>query len=258
MDIIYFLLALCATTIGALSGIGGGVIIKPGLDFMGTLSVSAGSFLSTCTVLAMTTSSLIKNRNSDVKLNLNISLFLGTGAVLGGFIGKRLFTIIEANGWNVGLYQTLVLQAVIVVIVIYLFNKSKIKSFHFENRLFTFGLGLFLGIRASFVGIGGGPINVAILYFFYSMDGKEAARNSLFVIFLSQITSVLTTVVNGTIPEFNYWLLVLMCSGGVAGAILGSKISKKIDSKTVEKIFTAVLIALIVLNSYNIYTFAIK
>ncbi len=47
---------------GAICGIGGGVIIKPTLDAFGVLSVSTISFLSGCTVLAMTCYSVIKER----------------------------------------------------------------------------------------------------------------------------------------------------------------------------------------------------
>ena len=49
----YSLICLLATTLGAISGIGGGVIIKPVLDATASISVSQISFLSGCSVLAM-------------------------------------------------------------------------------------------------------------------------------------------------------------------------------------------------------------
>ena len=58
MYVIYFLICLGASILGAISGIGGGVIIKPVLDSLGTLNVSTISFLSGCTVLSMTTMTL--------------------------------------------------------------------------------------------------------------------------------------------------------------------------------------------------------
>ena len=53
--ILVFLICFFASIVGAICGIGGGVIIKPVLDAFGIMSVSAISFLSGCTVLSMTT-----------------------------------------------------------------------------------------------------------------------------------------------------------------------------------------------------------
>ena len=44
MGFIIFAVCLCASTIGGICGIGGGVIIKPVLDALGLMSVSAISF----------------------------------------------------------------------------------------------------------------------------------------------------------------------------------------------------------------------
>lgn len=254
MQIIYLVIAMIATTLGALSGLGGGVIIKPGIDALGTLSVATASFLSTCTVLSMTISSFIRNRNSKIKLNYKMSGFLATGAITGGYIGKKIFSNLSGN---IGFLQSLVLLIVIIAIVIYISNKSKIKSLDIKNPVAALFIGLSLGCIAAFLGIGGGPLNVAVLYFFFSMNGKEAAKNSLFIIFFSQTSSIVTTILTNNVPEFEILTLILMCFGGVSGALIGSAISKKVDSKTVEKIFMFVMIALILLNAFNVYKFAV-
>ncbi|MEI3183290.1 MAG: sulfite exporter TauE/SafE family protein [Lachnospiraceae bacterium] len=38
---------------------------------------------------------------------------------------------------------------------------------------------------SSFLGIGGGPINLVVLLYFFSMDTKAAAQNSLYIILFS-------------------------------------------------------------------------
>ena len=50
---IYFIIVLLATTIGGIAGMGGGVIIKPALDFMG-VDIAVAAVLAAVTVLAMT------------------------------------------------------------------------------------------------------------------------------------------------------------------------------------------------------------
>ncbi|MGC6176872.1 hypothetical protein [Lacrimispora sp. 38-1] len=52
MQIFYFLVSFLASIIGAICGIGGGVIIKPTLDLLHLASVSSINFLSGCKVLA--------------------------------------------------------------------------------------------------------------------------------------------------------------------------------------------------------------
>ena len=62
MQILFnFLVAILATTIGGISGVGGGVIIKPVMDAVSGLPVATISFLSGCTVLAMTITSMVRS-----------------------------------------------------------------------------------------------------------------------------------------------------------------------------------------------------
>lgn len=62
MELLFFIISFCASVIGVICGIGGGVIIKPVLDAFGVLNVSAISFLSGCTVLSMSCYSVIKSK----------------------------------------------------------------------------------------------------------------------------------------------------------------------------------------------------
>ena len=59
-----------------------------------------------------------------------------------------------------------------------------------KNSLVCVAVGLTLGIMSSFLGIGGGPINLVVLYFFFSMETKVAAQNSLYIILIFQITGI--------------------------------------------------------------------
>jgi len=50
---LYFLVSLIATTVGSITGMGGGVIIKPILDFIGTYNAQTIGVISSITVLTM-------------------------------------------------------------------------------------------------------------------------------------------------------------------------------------------------------------
>ena len=60
MEIIYFLVAILATTIGATAGLGGGVVIKPVLDSINTFTLPTVNLLSSATIFIMAVVSIIK------------------------------------------------------------------------------------------------------------------------------------------------------------------------------------------------------
>ena len=124
------------------------------------------------------------------------------------------------------------------------------------NAVVCIIIGVVLGIFSSFLGIGGGPINLVVLFYFFSMETKTAAQNSLYIILFSQITSLINSLVTRTVPEFTIWLLALMVIGGILGGMSGRSINKKIDSKVVDKLFIFLMIVIIFINIYNIYQFA--
>ncbi|MGL6201431.1 MAG: sulfite exporter TauE/SafE family protein [Lachnospiraceae bacterium] len=246
---IYYLVALLASAIGSISGIGGGIIIKPVLDSIGLMPVATISFLSGCTVLAMAVSNFINNLNSSEKPDYRVSIFLALGASAGGCIGKQVFSMVKEN---LGLIQAVILLAINLFVLVYLWKKKNIHTHRINNPVFCVGIGLGLGCLSAFLGIGGGPVNIAVLSYFFSMESKETARNSLFIILFSQSTSLAMTFITHTIPEFSWLLLLIMCLGGIAGARIGGAVSKRMNNSTVDKLFLGLLVALISVNIYNL------
>ena len=101
MTIIFFMVSILSSIAGSICGIGGGVIIKPVLDATGIMSVSNISFLSGCTVLAMSIVSVYKNvRAKTAKLNVRIATGLAIGAALGGVVGKSMFQMLKSAVGN--------------------------------------------------------------------------------------------------------------------------------------------------------------
>ena len=90
-----------------------------------------------------------------------------------------------------------------------------------------------------------------ILSYLFSMDTKTAALNSLFVIFFSQVLSLVTTLVTGSVPQFEWSMLLLMMAFAVVGATLGRTFSKKMSSKAVDKLFMILMAVIIGLSIYN-------
>ena len=257
--LLFLLISFLASVAGAICGIGGGVLIKPALDAFGVMSVSAISFLSGCTVLAMSCYSMLKNKMSGESLvDAKTGTPLAIGAAVGGVAGKLMFQYISglfASKETVGAVQAGCLLVITLGTLIYTVKKDKIVTLRISSTAACLGIGVVLGIFSSFLGIGGGPINLVVLFYFFSMKTKEAAQNSLYIILFSQITSLLSTLLTGTVPEFSYLLLVMMVAGGICGGAVGRKVNKKIDAGIVDRLFIFLMIVIIGINIYNICRF---
>ncbi len=251
---------MVASTIGAITGIGGWIIIKPLIDAFGILPVSSASFLSGLTVLCMSTVSLIRSRDTGAQIDTRRTTFLGLGAAFGGVAGKLLFQLIKTQFPTeaaVGITQAAVLAALTVLVFVYMICQKRIQTHNIQNRLVCAVTGLILGLLSAFLGIGGGPINLVALYFLFSMDTKTAALNSIYVILLSQIASLLLTIGTGTIPEVSIWHLLFMCLGGGGGGLIGNALVKRMDAKGMNQVFLALLVVIVLICCYNIWRMAL-
>lgn len=257
--LIVFLVCFGASIIGTICGIGGGVIIKPVLDAFGVMDVTVISFLSGCTVLSMSTYSFVKNKlGSTSAAKTNTAFPLVIGAAGGGVAGKVLFQYIlslVSDQNKVAAIQALCLLIITIGTLIYTICKARIKTHHITSTLVCILIGIALGMMSSFLGIGGGPINLVVLFYFFSMKQKTAAENSLYIIFFSQLASLVQTIVTGSVPDFSIGVLMLMVVGGIFGGVCGHALHRKMEEKTSEKLFIGLMAAIILINAYNIYKF---
>ena len=245
--LVFAAVAFLASVIGAICGIGGGVIIKPVLDMVGILDVKSINFLSGCTVLAMSTYSIATARISGESLvKWRTATPLALGAAAGGLLGKELFQAVSRSfGEQAGAVQAACLIVMTVGTLIYTVEKNRIPTHQLTNGAVCALVGLVLGLASSFLG----------MFFFFSMGTKTAAQNSLYIILFSQAASLCSTLVTRAVPDVSIWLLVLMIICGIMGGFFGRKINKKIDAATVDKLFIALMAVIILINIYNVVKF---
>lgn len=258
---IFLIVSFLASTAGAICGIGGGIIIKPVLDMLHMETVSTISFLSGCTVLSMSCysvgrSMLAGERRVEVKTGTPLAI----GAAAGGLFGKELFSVIRSlfeNQNTVGAVQSVCLALITLATLIYTVNRARIKTHSVKSPVVCACIGLALGVLSSFLGIGGGPINLVVLFFFFGMDAKTAAANSLYIILFSQLASVLSTVVTRSTPDFSWVSLSLMVAGGICGGIAGRFFNRRMDEKMVNKLFIALMTVIIAISIYNAWQYSL-
>lgn len=256
-----FVFAVCflACAAGAVCGIGGGVIIKPALDAMGIMDVASISFLSGCTVLAMTAYSVVCSRLSgSSRIDRSTGVPLALGAAAGGIVGKNLFQLIRAmssDAGRVGAVQAACLLAVTLGTLCYTLCKDKIAAHRLTRPWACVFIGLALGALSAFLGIGGGPMNLVVLFFFFSMDTKTAAENSLYIILFSQVASLAASLVTRTVPAVSPGMLALMAGSGIAGGICGRGVNRRLSVRMVDQLFIGLMLLMIAINAYNICQF---
>ena len=254
MDILFFVVSFLSSIVGAICGIGGGVVIKPVLDMLQMGAPATINFLSGCTVLSMSLYSVGKAlRAGDSKVEMSTGTPLALGAAVGGVIGKELFSAVKeyfGGSSMVGGVQAIALGIITLGTLLYTVNKSRIQTRTTSNKVVCLVIGLLLGIMSSFLGIGGGPINLVVLGYFFGMDTKTAAANSLYIILFSQMASLIATLISG-VPEFRIPALILMVAGGIGGGIVGRKLNKKMDNKAVDKLFIGLMVLIVGICVYN-------
>lgn len=254
IGLIYFFVIVIANTIGAVSGMGGGVIIKPVFDFIGAHDVAAISFYSATAVFTMSVVSTMRQLTSGRKFNWQIVSWVSVGAVLGGILGNLAFEACLNWFGNKDIVQLIqIVLTVITLIFAFVYTKYNWKNFKLTHVIWYFICGLMLGFLASLLGIGGGPINVSLLMLLFSLPIKEATVYSICTIFFSQFAKLLTIALTTGFSRYDLTILWLVIPAAVIGGLLGAKFSKILSPEKVTVVFQGVVLLVLFINLYNGY-----
>ena len=133
----------------------------------------------------------------------------------------------------------------------YVRNRAHIRTKNVTSTFAASVIGLLLGMCSSFLGIGGGPMNLAVLYYFFSMGTKQAAVNSILIILLSQAMSLMMSLAAGSVPAFEVPVLLGMVCAGAIGGFVSARLHKKLSAEITDKLFSALLVVIFLICCYN-------
>lgn len=254
---------------------GGGVIIKPLLDALSPYSIFQINLISSLCVLCMALSSLIKHLIGKKKIFWKTVAYASLGALIGGLCGEFIFDAVKnaavgAFGANADLLikviQNSVLAVLLIAVLVFMLVKKSQGNYEPSNSkiIKVFISCIVLGIISTFLGIGGGPINVCVLCIVMRSNTKEITFYSLFTVFWAQVAKLIKLAttggfVNNAVFDGNlvWWAMLLMITFAVVGGIVGAVINKKCAAKIVSVVYYSVTIIVIALNLYNIVINAI-
>lgn len=240
------LIGLIAATFGSLVGLGGGIIIVPGLIFFGPhlLGESISSQTAVGTSLAVLiftalSSTLAYMKVKRVDWRSGAIYFITSGPA--SMLGAALTEYFKDNVFNL-VFGFFMLGMAILMIV-----KERLKPVNItwrgtrtyvdlSGQATEYGYSvvpmLFIGFAVGFIsglfGIGGGSLFVPLMVLLFRYPPHVASATSMFVIFLSSILGTTVHAWNGSVD----WMLVAVLApsawiGGRLGAAIANRMSGK-------------------------------
>ncbi|WP_125702522.1 sulfite exporter TauE/SafE family protein [Lacticaseibacillus daqingensis] len=252
IGLLYFVVILLANSLGAVSGMGGGVIIKPVFDLIGAHSVAAISFYSATAVFTMSAVSTLRQVRSGVKIEGRMLLGIALGALGGGWAGNAALNWLLRVCQNEGTVK--LIQIVITIVTLLfalLYTRNDWQGAHLAAFGWYLACGALLGFFASLLGIGGGPINVSLLMLMFGMPIKLATVYSIGTIFFSQLSKLVSIALTGQLLTFDLGILAFVIPSAILGGLIGAHLSHLLSPRYVTIVFQAMILFVIVINLYN-------
>ncbi|MCA1031609.1 sulfite exporter TauE/SafE family protein [Bacillus timonensis] len=260
--LILLMIGLVAGTLGSLVGLGGGIITVPALILLASIfpafkdltpQVAVGTSLIVIIFTGLSsTLAYMKQRTVDYNSGLIFFIGSGPGGILGAWLNKFL---------DVATFQ-LYFGLFIIFISILLMIRGKLKpireykpskwvlvksyqdrdgkektyQFHFVT---AFVISFVVGMLSGLFGIGGGSLMVPAMILLFLFPPHIAVATSMFMIFLSSMTSSLTHILLGNI---NWLFAFILVPGAWFGATLGAYINKRLNSTIIVSLLRIILI----------------
>lgn len=257
--IIYFFVIVIANAIGAISGMGGGVIIKPVFDLVGMDPVASVSFYSTVAVFTMSIVSTIRQVKNGVSLNLKTATWLAMGSVIGGALGNTVFQYLLHLVQQDAIVKLVQIGLMLLTLIFVLaYNYCRWDSLRWQHSLTYLLCGLVAGFFSSLLGIGGGPINVAILMYCFAMPIKVSTVYSIVIIFASQLAKLVAIALGTGFGGYDLSVLAFIIPAAIVGGLLGATLSKVLPESKVTVVFNTVVVLVMCINVYNGWQLLVK
>lgn len=253
MNIFVSVIVLLASLVGVITGVGGGVIIKPILDMISFGSRQSITFYSAISVISMALYNLVKKKDQILKLDKILIIVVCLSSTMGGFIGSEILNFFSnIVGERITNVQSLV-TVTLLIITFYISMRSK--TFDLPRTLISSLIfGTILGATSAFLGIGGGPFNVLVFNNLLAYPFTTSALLSIIVIIFSQSTNLATLIIQNGFSSFDWKIGLFLGFSALLGSYIATKIETKINSFWTKYLFLGVLMFLIILNTYNYYT----
>lgn len=257
-------------------GVGGGFLMTPLLIMAGIPSTVAAASDSNQIVAASTSGAYAHYRLGNV--DFKMGLFLLVGGVIGGTLGVQLIKVLRSMG-NADFVIKITYVVMLGVIGGYMFMESLqalrkkpalegrrpepakvsqynrfIQSLPYQMRFDKSGvtlspllpliLGIFVGILAAIMGVGGGFIMVPVMVYMLRMPMHVVVGTSLFQILFTCINvTILQAITNFTVDLV---LAIILLLGSTVGAQFGVRLSRRLKADQLKILLASIVLIVMV------------
>jgi uncharacterized membrane protein YfcA len=263
--------------LSGLFGVGGGFLMTPLLIMAGIPSTVAAASDSNQIVAASTSGSYAHYRLGNVDFKMGILLILG--GILGGTMGVYLIKGLRAMG-NADFVIKITYVIMLGLIGGYMFVESlqsmrkkpveakrveatpgKVSLYnrmiqalpyqmHFEKSGVTLSpvlpliLGVFVGVLAAIMGVGGGFIMVPVMVYMLRMPMHVVVGTSLLQILFTCINvTIMQSVTNHTVDMV---LAIILLLGSTLGAQFGVRLSRRLKADQLKILLASIVLVVMV------------
>ena len=251
VTVLLVILGFFAGMLGALTGIGGGVLLSPLLALYFAIPIRQAigtSLVAVITTSAASSSVHLQRHTTDIRLGMTLELATAFGAALMAYlVGYFNRNVLE------GLFAGFLLYSAITLLV----RRGKLNPDEesapaynggvvippYEPKRYPLGLGasLVAGALSGLLGIGGGPIKVPVMYIFMNVPLMVATATSNFMIGVTAAASAIVYYRRGNIlVEYAAPLAV----GVFLGSLLGARLCPRIHTKYVVYLLVVIMLYL--------------
>ncbi len=248
VTVLLVILGFCAGLLGALTGIGGGVLLTPilALHFGIPIRQAIGtSLVAVITTSAASSSVHLQRHTTDIRLGMTLELATSFGAAVTAY----LVGYFNRNALE-GLFAGFLLYSAITI----LSRGGKVKDTDettefingeavippYEPQRYPLGMAasLVAGALSGLLGIGGGPIKVPVMYIFMNVPLMVATATSNFMIGVTGAASAIVYYRRGDIlVQYAAPLAV----GVFLGSLLGARLCPRVHTKVVVYLLVAIM-----------------
>ncbi len=261
---VLFIIAVIAGILGALVGIGGGIIIVPALTLILKVPIHYAIAASLISVIATSIAGAhryVEQQITNVRLGMFLEVSTTAGALCGALLalfmhGATLSIVFGMLVFTMAVYSYLTRTSDDNVDFDTSFNPNNrlenylaIKDSYFDkalNRQVNYtvhkpgagsAISFIAGIGSGLLGIGGGIIKVAAMNGLMKVPMKVSVATSKFMIGVTAAASSLLYFLSGAVDSY---IVAPIALGTILGASIGSKLMNTFKSKYLKLLFTII------------------
>lgn len=253
--------SLLGGVVGAISGLGGGIVIVPVLTLFLHMPIQQAIGASIVSVIAVSSgagSVYVRDHITNVRIAMFLELSTATGAILGAAVLARLL-----NGDTLRVLFGLTLLVSLLPILANMGEELprgvkndrlatwlNMQGVYFDKRMGreiyynaarvppAMGVMFIAGIMAGILGIGAGVLKVLGMEIAMRLPTKVATATSNFMIGVTAAAAAGVYLHRGLVLPF---LVVPVATSVLAGAFLGTKLMERMSNVNVRKVFAIAL-----------------